>query len=133
MLRYVNRTKEVYQKLKGCAAQREVYDAIDFNRPPHSNISNGMTHTQLSVLSGTARQRILIVLGQLMEKGLIQQVLTQKKYVFQYLLVDQSEAEVVAFSATEDSVESQPEQDQEQEQVTDNPEPKRGFLGGILE
>ena len=33
MLKYVNtKEEEVYLKLKGCPAQREVYDALDFHQ-----------------------------------------------------------------------------------------------------
>ena len=95
MIPYIRRTREVYQKLKGCPAQREVYDALDFHRPPHSNVTDTMTYTKLAKLSGTARQRIHEVLDRLVEKGLIQIVLTKKKYVFQCLLLDITEAEVI--------------------------------------
>lgn len=97
MLRYVNRTKEVYLKLKGCPAQREVYDALDFHKSLETNISNPFTNSQLADLSGTSRQRISGVLDSLMKKGLIQRVTTPKKYVFQYLLVEQQQSEVVKF------------------------------------
>ena len=96
MLKYVNRKKEVYLKLKGCPAQREVYDALDFHQDYDEKKSHPMTHTKLSELSGTARERIPLVLGQLIEKGLIQTVLVPgKKYVFQYLLLDVRQSEVV--------------------------------------
>ena len=95
MLRFIKRPKEVYQKLKGCPVQREVYDALDFHRPPHSNISDRMTYAKLANLSDTDRRRIPLILDQLIEKGLIQKVLTKKKYVFQCLLLDITEAEVI--------------------------------------
>ena len=99
---YVNRTREVYMRLKGCPAQREVYDALDFYRDPKRKdeirMSDPMTYTKLAKLSGTARQRIPIVLKQLIEKGLIQKVVSKKKYTFQYILVDvKEEAEVIPF------------------------------------
>ena len=56
MLLYIKRPKEVYQKLKGCPVQREVYDALDFHRPPHSNISDRMTYAKLAKLSDTDRR-----------------------------------------------------------------------------
>ena len=95
MIPYILRTREVYRKLKGCPAQREVYDALDFHRPPHSNISDKMTYTKLSELSGTARERVHKVLDRLVEKGLIQIVLTKKKYVFQCLLLNITVPDVV--------------------------------------
>ena len=100
MIPYVNRTREVYKRLKGCPAQREVYDALDFHRDPRSKIraSDPMSYTKLAQLSGTARQRIPYVLNQLIQKGLIQKVVAKKKYVFQYILVDVKEdAEVIPF------------------------------------
>ena len=97
---YVNRTREVYKRLKGCPSQREVYDALDFHRDPHSEarVSDPMTYTKLAQLSGTSRERIPIVLKQLIEKGLIEKVVAKKKYVFKYILVDvKEEAEVIPF------------------------------------
>ena len=95
MIPYVNRTREVYQALKGCPIEREVYDALDFHRPPRSNVSDTMTYRKLSKLSGTDRRRIRLILDRLVEKGLIQIVLTKKKYVFQCLLVEITKSEVV--------------------------------------
>lgn len=115
MIHYIKRTREVYQKLKGCPAQREVYDALDFHRPPTSNISDTMTLSKLSQLSGTARQRVRIVLDQLVEKGLIQIVLTKKKYVFQCLLLDIREPDVVKLKDT--ASEPEPQQQYTQEEI----------------
>lgn len=95
MIPYVKRTREVYQKLKGCPAQREVYDAIDFHRSPHGNVSDAMTYSKLAVLSGTDHRRIPLIINQLIEKRLIQKVITQKKYVFRYILLDITEPDVV--------------------------------------
>ena len=95
MIPYVNRSREVYQALKGCPIEREVYDALDYHRPPRSNISDKMTYRKLSELSGTDRRRIGLILDRLVEKGLIQIVLTKKKYVFQCLLVEITKSEVV--------------------------------------
>ena len=95
MIPYVNRTREVYQALKGCPIEREVYDALDFHRPPHSNVSDTMTYRKLSKLSGTDRRRIGLILERLIEKGLIQIVLTKKKYVFQCLLLNITVPDVV--------------------------------------
>ena len=103
---FVKRTREVYKRLKGCPAQRDVYDALDFHRnpvpEPEIRISDAMTYTKLAQLSGTARQRIPYVLNQLIQKGLIQKVVAKKKYVFQYILVDvKEEAEVIPFQRGE--------------------------------
>ncbi len=103
---YVNRTREVYERLKGCPAQREVYDALDFHRNPtpknEIKMSDAMTYTKLSKLSGTSRERVPRVLDQLIQKGLIQKVVSEKKYVFQYILVDVKEgAEVIPFQRGE--------------------------------
>ena len=95
MIPYVNRTREVYQALKGCPAEREVYDALDFHRNPHGNISDMMTCSKLANYSGTARERIPQVLDRLVQKGLIKIVFGKKKYLFECLLLNITMPDVV--------------------------------------
>ena len=132
MLRYVKRTREVALALLGCdSAVQDVYNMLEFHRSPDSEISNAMSVKQLSDMCGLSRQHIYTVLDELVDMELIEIAKTKKRGVYHFLLLKLKQSEVVQMPDPVQTVESQPEQ--EQATITDNPEPKRGFLGGILE
>ena len=73
MLRYTHRTREVALSLLGChSSVQDVYNMIEFHRPPDSVESNEMSIKKLSEVSGVSRQHIYVVLGVLVNKGLIE-------------------------------------------------------------
>ena len=99
MLRYTHRTREVALALLGCdASAQNVYNMIEFHRPPDSEVSNAMSIKKLSEVSGVSRQHIYVVLGVLVEKELIEMAKTKKRGVYHFILLKLKSAEVIQLS-----------------------------------
>ena len=98
MLRYTNRTREVALSLLGChSSVQDVYNMIEFHRPPDSVESNEMSIKKLSEVSGVSRQHIYVVLGVLVNKGLIEvwKGKGKKRGVHRFTLLKLKSVEVV--------------------------------------
>ena len=74
MLYYTKRSREVYLKLKGKFAERELYDVFEFHRNPRENVTNIFSTQKLIELSGLHRNSVLPALRNLLEEGLIKRV-----------------------------------------------------------
>ena len=99
MLRYTHRTREVALALLECdASAQNVYNMIEFHRPPDSEVSNAMSIKKLSEVSGVSRQHIYVVLGVLVEKELIEMAKTKKRGVYHFILLKLKPVDVVQLS-----------------------------------
>ena len=100
MLRYTHRTREVALALLECdASAQNVYNMIEFHRPPDSEVSNAMSIKKLSEVSRCfGRQHIYVVLGVLVEKELIEMAKTKKRGVYHFILLKLKPVDVVQLS-----------------------------------
>ena len=101
MLRYTHRTREVALALLECdASAQNVYNMIEFHRPPDSEVSNAMSIRQLSEKSKVGRQYVYDVLKELVDRELIEMAKTKKRGVYHFILLKLKPAEVIQLSDT---------------------------------
>ena len=99
MLRYTHRTREVALSLLGCdSAVQDVYNMIEFHRPPDSEVSNAVSVKKLSEISKVGRRHIYRVLDELVDRELIEMAKTKKRGVYHFILLKLKPAEVVQLS-----------------------------------
>ena len=96
MLRYTHRTREVALSLLGCeSAVQDVYNMIEFHRPPDSEVSNAMSVGKLSEISNVGRRHIYRVLDELVDRELIEMAKTKRRGVYHFILLKLKPAEVI--------------------------------------
>ena len=99
MLRYTHRTREVALLLLGCeAAVQDVYNMIEFHRPPDSEVSNTMSVKKLAEISKVGRRHIYRVLDELVDRELIEMAKTKNRGFYHFILLKLKPAEVVQLS-----------------------------------
>ena len=99
MLRYTHRTREVALALLECdASVQNVYNMIEFHRPPDSEVSNAMSVKKLAEISKVGRRHIYRVLSELVDKELIEMAKTKKRGVYHFILLKLKPAEVIQLS-----------------------------------
>ena len=96
MLRYTHRTREVALVLLECdASVQNVYNMIEFHRPPDSEVSNAMSVGKLSEISNVGRRHIYRVLDELVDRELIEMAKTKRRGVYHFILLKLKPAEVI--------------------------------------